>query len=175
MFIELNTIWKTIKDSFPDPYKGNSSNHDGPALSDKEFSQWSRRRIGVLFSKKNGVWTFIVLLAPEKEGVEIHGKGKKSGDENRKGFLHLHVVENSNYDFANAHSENGELVYCAESRFGIENMINFVAMQLKKVGPTFLTSLLQDVFWGWEEFLKQMRLPILEVISLFAAHSHTPQ
>ena len=138
---------------------------DGPALLDDELGKWARRKIGVLFSRQGEIWTFIVLVAPEKEGLEVDGKGKKV-TRPEKGFLHLRVDENPDDRIANAHWRNGRLAYCKDAQNRVEDMINYIAAQLKRQGPEFLEWIVRDVFWGWGEFLKQMRLTILQVISL---------
>jgi hypothetical protein len=144
---------------------------NGPASLDKE---WARRKIGVLFSGKDGKWTFIVLVGPEKEELEVHTKDTNvTGPE--RGFVHLQVDKNPDKKIANALSRNGEPVYCKDAQYGVENIINYITAELKKQGPGFLEWIVREIFWGWGEFLKQMRLPILKVISFIHAHSHAAQ
>ena len=163
MFIEVNTIWKNIP---PENFSVNNSPlHDIPARIEEELGKWGRRKVGVLFSKQNGIWTFIVLIAPEKEGLKVDGNGENVEQRDR-GFLHLQVDENPGHRIANAHWRNGELAYCKDAQHRSEDMINYIAAQLREQGPRFLEWLARDVFWGWEEFLKEMRLAILQVISL---------
>jgi len=174
MFIEAQTIWKNIP---PDPLSDvehNSPPHNAPASLDKELEKWARRRIGVLFSMQDGIWTFIVLVGPEKDVLEIDRKGEKV-TEPEKGFLHMVVNEDSEEEIANARGRNGGLVYCKDVQYGVEDMINYIAIELTKQGPKFLERIVREIFWGWGEFLKQMRLAILRVIPLFAAHSDAAQ
>lgn len=166
MFIEVETIWKTIPpDTIPGSVEHNSPHYDGPTLLDNELENWARRRIGVLFSRQDGIWTFIVLVAPEKGALEVGGNGKKV-PRLEKGFLHLRVGKNMDDSIANAHWRNGELAYCKDAQNRVEDMINYIAAQLEMQGPKFLEWIARDIFWGWGEFLKQMRLPILRVTSL---------
>ena len=166
MFIEVKTIWGTMpRETLSDAVEHNSLPHDGPALLEEELGNWARRRIGVLFSRQGGIWTFIVLVGPEKEGLEVDGKGKTE-TRPEKGFLHLQVDENSDVPIANAHWRNGRLAYCKDAQHRVEGMISYIAARLNKPGPEFLEWIVRDVFWGWGEFLKQMRSTILKVISL---------
>jgi hypothetical protein len=164
MFIEFNTIWKTMP---PDPLLDNVENNlppcRGPALLEKEPRKWSRRRIGVLFSKQNGIWTFIVLVGPEKEGLEVDGKGKME-KRPKRGFYHLRVTPDD--ENVNARGRNGGLVQCTSEQNTSENMMNYIVKRLKRQGPGFLEWIARDVFWGWGEFLKEMRSTILHVISV---------
>jgi hypothetical protein len=166
MFIEVETIWKTMQpETTPGIVEHILPHSDGPALLDNELKNWARRRIGVLFSRQGGIWTFIVLVAPEKGGLEVYGNVKKV-PRPEKGFLHLRVDNNVEDPIANAHWRNGELAYCKDAQNRVEDMINYIAAQLKSQGPNFLEWIARDIFWGWGEFLKQMRLPILQVTSL---------
>src|SRR5271167_2079287 len=110
MFIEVQTIWKNMP---PDPLfaiQQNSSPCDNLALLSKEPGQWAWRRVGVLFSKQDGVWTFIVLIGPETEELEADRKGKKV-TKLEKGFVHLQMDENPGEKIANACWRNGSSIY----------------------------------------------------------------
>ena len=52
------------------------------------------------------IWTFIVLVGPEKEALEVYTKGKNvTGPE--RGFLHLQVDENPGEELQTLSGETG--------------------------------------------------------------------
>lgn len=148
MFMELKTIWKEppgenvrLANALP----GSSDSKDGE-------THWEhrRRRVGVLFSKHEDIWNFIVLIGP--------------GD-NMMGFQIVDVDEKSEYP--NTHLSKGAKAKCTHRPLQLKNIINYIDVRLKKNGPQFVESLARAIIWGWGEFLKEMRHEIIQVIQRF--------
>ena len=116
--------------------------------SDKDeqtSSTWHRRRIGVLFSKQR-FWVYIILIQPGDDGWKFCYRRIKDAQETTP----------------NAHCTSGLRFYTG-AEASLEDTINYFTIKLKDDGPGFLENILQDVFWGWEEFLHHVRSQTMSV------------
>lgn len=167
MFLELMTMWKKPKKkrtSRPpvDDTPENSKQSIWQGLKTKwlrQFSRvshrfdkdqqtistWHRRRIGVLYSKQK-IWVYIVLIQP--------------GDNDWK-FCYR-IIKDAHETTPNAHCTGGLRFYNG-AEASLDDAINYFTIKLKEVGPGFLENILQDVFWGWEEFLHHVRSQTMSV------------
>jgi hypothetical protein len=129
---EKPSVWKRLRSSLPRFHR-----------SDKEpatISTWHRRRIGVLYSKQGATWIYIVLIPP--------------GDDELK-FCYRIILDETETE-PNCHCSSG-LKFYKGGLADIPDLINHFTTKLKDRGPHFLEEILQDVFWGWEEFLTHVR------------------
>ena len=162
MFIEFKTIWKTKEqETRAIARTRNMPALAGPPGSVNVTAEWARRRIGVLFSYQAGMWTFIILIAPE-EGQEVDGNVINMPS-SEKVFVHLEV-DYLEDPIANTRWTNGRLAFSQAGQHDIHGMMNYIAMRLKTLGPQFLEQIIRDIFWGWEEFLDHIRSTVLKVI-----------
>jgi hypothetical protein len=168
MFVELMTMWKKPGKK-PENKSPDNDNATTQKLSlwrrlqsslrrkfhrsDKEqatTSTWHRRRIGVLYSKQGPTWIYIVLIPP--------------GDDELK-FCYR-IIRDKTEEEPNCHCSSG-LKFYQGGLAGIPDLINHFTEKLKDHGPHFLEEILQDVFWGWEEFLTHVRSQTMLVYPLF--------
>lgn len=147
MFIEFKTIWKNLSpENQPAACRGNIVPHAINTGKDHEM-EWRRRRrrVGVLFSKHDNVWNFIVLIGP--------------GDD-LMGFSIVDVDEK--HEYPNTHLK-GRLAKCTDRPLQLQDAVNYIDVSLRKDGPQFVGSLARAIIWGWDEFLKELRREILGV------------
>jgi len=168
MFVELMTMWKKPAQTRPlntagaettRPLKPSWWNRlrsskwlprifkvsDKATHEEKSASSWHRRRIGVLFSKQK-FWVFIVLIQPGDDGWKFCYR----------------VIQDAPRTIPNAHCTGGLRFYKGDYAT-IENLINHITLPLKEHGPEFFEQILQDIFWGWEEFLNHVRSQAMSV------------
>jgi hypothetical protein len=111
----------------------------------KTSSTWHRRRIGVLYSKQK-FWVYIVLIQP--------------GDDDWR-FCYR-IIKDAEETTPNAHCTNGLRFYNG-AEASLEDAINYFTIKLKDLGSGFLENILQDVFWGWEEYLHHVKSQTMSV------------
>ena len=155
MFMEFKTIWKHLSQgNQPGAARGNTVPHASNTGTDHEI-EWRqrRRRVGVLFSKQDDVWNFIVLIGP--------------GDD-LMGFSIVDVDEM--HEYPNTHLK-GRLAKCTDRPLRLKDAVNYIDVSLRRDGPQFVGSLARAIIWGWDEFLKELRRKILDVSLLILYHN----
>lgn len=149
MFLDLKTIWNRVPDE-PDEKFRIILQNPGPRRNTNRGreQQWEnrRRRIGVLFSKHNGIWNFIVLIGP--------------GD-NEMGFSIVDIDSES--EIPNMHMKGKGLVKCLNRVHRLQDIINLIDVRLKHSGPEWIETLARAIIIGWGEFLREMRSEIIKV------------
>lgn len=171
MFLELMTVWKTkdedVETAQVSTVAGNGglrtffdrkpSNHPTTLQTDDDvIGTWRLRRTGILFSKQkdsNGTerWIFLIFIEPEDGKPLVFG----------------HRVIDENIGVPNSFHEDGKLVYCFEREDDIKNLMLYISTNLEQEGLKYLTNIVEDILWGWGEFLKKMRIEILSVMPIF--------
>lgn len=111
-------------------------------------STWHRRRIGVLFSKQGPTWIYIVLIPPADDELKFCYR----------------IIQDTTETEPNCHCSSGLRFYHG-GLANIPSLINHFTTKLKEHGPKFVEEILQDVFWGWEEFLTHVRSQTMSVIT----------
>jgi hypothetical protein len=144
MFLDLKTIWNQVAAETRDVQQ----NPTPITNSRGREKQWEhrRRRIGVLFSKQNGIWIFIVLIGP--------------GDK-EMGFSILDIDTDSEYP--NMHKKGNRLAKCLTRVLRLRDVINLIDVHLKQSGPGWIEDLARAIIFGWGEFLREMRSEIIKV------------
>lgn len=151
MFLELMTVWKAKDDNTVNGRQSQnmakSTLHPPHGINDDMIGSWNLRRTGILFSKQEQMWIFLVFIEPGDEGLV---------------FSHR-IVDLEDVDEPNSTHESGVPAFCGEREDDIRNLMNYIASNIESKGPIFLEHIAEDILWGWGEFLKQMRLKILQV------------
>jgi len=104
---------------------------DGKSSKDKSLSQrvWRTRQIGIFFAKKDGFWTFVILLAPLSASYNYE----------------LYIEED--FRFCVGQSSRNPNGWVAEDK-PVQDLIESVSRGFEKNGHEFLTDVLLDVLWG---------------------------
>jgi hypothetical protein len=167
MFLELMTVWKTKETSalmaavstiagnggLPWPRSNTSSQPPATLQTDDDvIGTWKLRRTGVLFSKQKDSkgdekWIFLIFIEPE---------------DGEKQLVFAHPVIEYEGALPNTYHHTGSLVYCFEREDDIKNLLNYIALNLER-NPKYIITLVEDILWGWGEFLKHMRGEFLSV------------
>jgi hypothetical protein len=152
MFLELKTIWKRLPGETLHNVPNKSPSTEMTGLKGLEIHlKDRRRRVGILFSKhqETKIWNFLVLIGPGN---------------NELGFSIVDVdVEN---EFPNTHLTGGITAKCTDRPLRLRDIINYIDVRLKKIGPSFVENIARAVLFGWGEFLKEMRSEIIKAIPL---------
>lgn len=77
------------------------------------------------------------------------------------GFSIVDVDET--HEYPNTHLK-GRKAMCTDRPLQLKNTINYIDVSLRKDGPQFVGNLARAIIWGWDEFLKELRREIIEVI-----------
>jgi len=149
MFIELKTIWNDVpRENHHSPNVVGADTAAREIKTEKDCEiHWHnrRRRVGVLFSKHDNIWNFIVLIGP--------------GDD-QMGFSIVDVDEKNEYP--NTHLK-GRRAKCTDRSLQLKDTINYIDVSLRRGGPQFVDNLARAIIWGWDEFLKELRREIIAV------------
>jgi hypothetical protein len=135
-FLELWTVWTALP-----PTEG---------AVDKTLSQriWRTRQIGVLFAKVDGMWIYLVLMAPLSVTYDYE----------------VTTEDEFNFCYRDPKAYKEKPYAWVASEAPIRDIISFITNGLQKKGPRFMTHLMIDVFWGWERYLAQVRNDIRGVL-----------
>lgn len=100
---------------------------------------WKRVRIGVLFSKFQDSWNFLVLIEPGADELKFCGRA-----------LGRHLRDNQRPVYQRSLSESGRDEYSEKKP---RNSIYLFLINVDTVG--FLDDVVQDIFWSWEQFISE--------------------
>jgi hypothetical protein len=139
---EKASLWTRLRSSLPSISLGSHKGDKQEATP----STWHRRRIGVLYSKQRQTWVYLVLIPPADDELKFCYR----------------IIQDTPETEPNCHCSGGLRFYNG-GLADITNLINHFTTKLKDHGPRFLEEILQDVFWGWEEFLTHVRSQTMSV------------
>ena len=168
MFVELMTMWKRTRETTSSASEGGDQpvtitktltgpiqwllhcasklrTRSRPTISRK--ATWRRRRVGVLYSKQPNYWVYLVLLEPVDEDLE---------------FCHRIIEDGDDENVANCRCTGGPRFYNG-AQASLKNLVGYFMDKIATRGTSALDQLLQDVFWGWEEYLTHVKSRTMSV------------
>jgi hypothetical protein len=77
-------------------------------------------------------------------------------------FCYRIIEDGDDTQIANAHCTGGRRFYNG-AQASLKNFMSYFMKKIEARGPLALDQILQDVFWGWEEYLTHVKTQAMSV------------